>query len=130
MVEKTMNPSKMREVVTGVIIPVYRTETYERFSLDGKICSTTETVVPKKPYFVRYSVKYGLEDTYLSDDLEAVTPEELSEYINNHQDREDYKKELETSFNTLEQIYKDLYGQGVKSDSTQINEMLKVIGKK
>ncbi len=125
-VQPTWNPSYMKEIITKRIIPVYRIEHYETSNvLNGQ----TYVEVPKSPCFIKYNVKVGDEDLWLSDDLVVATPDEVKDYINRHPDKETYAFSLYEIFKRGVEYYYNSKEKGIVSDEKQIKKMLKKLKK-
>lgn len=126
MVQNTWNPNYFREIITNKKIPVYRLSHYVTPSaLDG----TTHVDLPSKPYFIKYNVDLGVEDTYIKDDLEEASPDEIEEYIESHSDKMEYASILESFFRRAEKDYKNAESMGVVSDRKQVKRLLKSLKK-
>ncbi len=126
LVQQSWNPSYMREIITKKLITLCRIEHYFTSNLiNGEVIS----IIPKKPYFIKYNVKVGDEDMVLDDDLEEAGPDDVKEYIDAHSDKASYAKLLDSLFNQAEKYYKESYEKGVYSDRKQVKKLLKTLKK-
>lgn len=127
MVQRTLNPNVYREIVTGTLIPVYRTTT--KFGLCYASHGNRYYKVPKKPVFIKINDRYAFGD-YTSS-LKVAPLEEVKNYIERFSgDIEGFKYQLNSLFERAEAYYEKASSKNDASDSAKIKMLVKSIGKK
>lgn len=127
MVQPTFNPNIYREIVTGILIPVYRT-TLKR-GITHSIKGDTYYKVPKKPVFIK--IKEINSYSEYTNDLVIAKAEEVKKYIEKHTSNvDDFKNKLNNIFQTAEEYYENASSQNNYSNKVMVKSLLKSLKKK
>ena len=124
LVQKTMRDNYFKEILTGILIPVYRVERYRDFD-DSPVVITEE--VPKYGCFIKYTARTRYE-RYLDDDLVVATADEVEEYIRNNR-KEDMTYRITSYMKNAEMYYNSAKEKDKKSDDYRVRKLLKTLRK-
>ena len=126
MVQPTFNPNIYKEIITGTLIPAYKTTLKKGIThLDEEIYYT----VPKKPVFIKinencFYMKY-------TSDLVVAKAEDIKRYIEYHSRNVlDFKTQLDYIFQTAENYYENAALKNNYSEKRMVKILLKSLRKK
>ena len=124
LVQKTIRPDYMREIITGKLIPTYQVVKFETSTANnGRVVEDA----PKSPIFIKYHKTIGDEGWAKSTDLVKATLDEVNEYAFSHIDVDSYSQKIYDLFNKANEYYNNSYEKGLVSEDTQIKRMIKAI---
>jgi hypothetical protein len=124
LVQKTIRPDYMREIITNKLIPTYQIVKFETNTANnGMIVHDA----PKSPIFIKYNKTVGNNGLIFETDLVPATIDELNDYAFSHIDAESYANIIYELFNKAEEYYRNSEEKGLISEDTQIKRMIKAI---
>lgn len=124
LVQKTIRPDLMREILTNKLIPTYQVVKFETNAANnGRIVEDA----PKSPIFIKYNKTIGDEGWVKNTDLVPATLEEVQQYAFEHIDVEAYAKKIYDLFDQANKYYNNAKEKDMYTDSTKIKRMIKAI---
>ena len=141
-IQKTMSDDYVREVITGMLIPVIRekiaTSGYMPFSKNHNyLVIDSKDVINKinSPIYIRNAIvsltnekNYFLLEGLFKQSMVTKT-EELYEYIEEHKNADAWRLELENIFKEGERRYEEAISKNLVSDNIKIAHMVKTLKK-
>lgn len=122
MVQATFSNKFYREIITGILIPVYRKTM--KYGIDTPDVGKLICKIPGRPVFIEVNEKkFG--DVILNSDLTAANFDEVKSYIEQHQDVVAFKNHLNVIFQNADEYY-----ENNRSDKYKIHILLKSMRKK
>ena len=125
MVRKTFNPNVYREVVTGILIPVYRKTI--KYGGVHSISGDVYYKIPNKPVFIKIYEEYYSSYTT---NLRAASFKQVENYVANIDDVEKFKNELNNIFLKAEEYYEKASLKNNYSDNKKAKKLLKSLNRK
>ncbi len=126
MVQRTINPNFYKEIITGMLIPAYRTifKSGAFHSWGGDIYYR----VPKEPVFIKFEERHFYDNHWNS--LVVAQAVDVKKYIEEHASNvEKFKNELTNLFKTAEEYYEDAYLKNTYSNKKTVKSLIKTIKK-
>lgn len=124
LVQKTIRPDYVKEIVTNTLIPIYY-ETYYNTTTRNK--GKMVSCAPASPIFIKVHEVVGDEGLILESNLISATIDEVKMYAFDHLDREKFKNKLDELYLQGMEYYNNSLDKGLVSEEEQIKRMVKAI---